>query len=111
MSVNSSISHPRLTRGSYTSYFTLQISNKHLRASWSKSRFTHWIDRTERDAVASLGGAIVRSEQGFRRKLIPDNVRQRRFMSAKSVCGLSDLSYERLDPRILANAHNVGAQA
>ena len=27
MSVNSSISHPRLTRGSYTSYFTLQISN------------------------------------------------------------------------------------
>ena len=28
MSVNSSISHPRLTRGSYTSYFTLQISNK-----------------------------------------------------------------------------------
>ena len=26
-SVNSSISHPRLTRGSYTSYFTLQISN------------------------------------------------------------------------------------
>jgi len=25
--INSSISHPRLTRGSYTSYFTLQISN------------------------------------------------------------------------------------
>ena len=30
MSVNSPISHPRLTRGSYTSYFTLQISNTYV---------------------------------------------------------------------------------
>jgi len=42
MSVNSSISHPRLTRGSYTSYFTLQISNRSLKWILTLSHHEEW---------------------------------------------------------------------